>query len=470
LPPNPDAAITNTCRPEIIDMKILLASHLFFPDHRAGTEVLVLELAKSLRARGHEISIVTCSRHNEVDDTNDPWLSKDLYDAFDVFRIHFGIRNGKRSAAHHINSPKRIDLLRMVISETTPDLVHFHHINGFSAAAVSEVRKSGLPVFFTATDFWTICSRTSLYIPHQNAVCSGPESPAKCLACARPELPAWVSSAAIAMTGQTIAKLSDTASQIYSAKMRLTDITRHINTANGIFAATKFQADMLTRYGVSGQHMQVIPFGVKLGELPARAEIPAVPNPDSPLKLVFIGSLTHIKGAHVLLEALEKLPLEKLRCLDIGIYGKTRDDDVHYNSLLKDHAARLHGCVNFRGTFPHEQIGSILRNADLCVVPSLWYENAPLVLCSAVAAGTPVIVSNFGGMTEVIREGVNGLQFTADNPDELAKILIDQIDNTAWLKNAASNHSSTYRTPDDYCNDIEAAYFSMTNSDSDRLS
>lgn len=450
-------------------MKILLASHLFFPDHRAGTEVLVLELAKSLRARGHEISIVTCSRHNEVDDVKDPWLSKDSYDAFDVFHIHFGTRNGKRSAAHHINSPKRIALLNEVIAQTTPDLVHFHHINGFSAAAISEVRKSGLPVFFTATDFWTICSRTSLYVPHQNAVCSGPESPAKCLACATPELPAWVSTTAIAIVGETAAKLSDTASQIYSAKTRLADVSRHINAANGIFAATKFQAGMLTRYGVSGQHMQVVPFGVKLGELPARAEIPVIPSPDSPLKLVFIGSLTHIKGAHVLLEALEKLPLEKLHCLDIGIYGKTRDDESHYDALLKDHAARLHGAVNFRGTFPHEQIGSILRNADLCVVPSLWYENAPLVLCSAVAAGTPVIVSNFGGMTEVIREGVNGLQFTAGNSDELAKILIEQIDNTDWLSKAVSHQSGTYRTPNDYCNDIEAAYFSVITQDGDRL-
>ncbi|MGH8050047.1 MAG: glycosyltransferase [Arenimonas sp.] len=451
-------------------MKILLATHLFFPAHRAGTEVLVLELAKSLRSKGHTIFIVTCNRHEDVDDANDPWLSKDLYDAFDVFHINFGMRNSKRSAAHHINSPKRIAILKKVISETVPDLVHFHHINGFSAAAVQEVRNSGLPVFFSATDFWTICSRTSLYIPHQNAVCSGPESPAKCLACATPQFPEWVSRTAITLVGEAATRLSSTASQIYSTKMRLTEITQCINASNGIFAATQFQADMLSRYGVSGHHMKVIPFGVRLGELPTKAEIPAIPSLDTPLRLVFIGSLTHIKGAHVLLEALGKLPLEKLRCLDIDIYGKTRDDELHYDNLLKDQAARLHGTVTFRGTFPHEQIGSILRNAHLCIVPSLWYENAPLVLCSAVAAGTPAIVSNFDGMTEVIREGINGLQFTAGNSDELAQILLEQIDDTDWLRKAISNQSGMYRTPDDYCNDIEAAYFSITNGNGSLLS
>jgi glycosyltransferase involved in cell wall biosynthesis len=443
-------------------MKILLASHLFFPEFRAGTEVLVLELAKSLRSRGHWVCIVTCSRHELENDTTAPWLSKEVYEDFPVFHIHFGTRNNKRSVEHHIHSPKRIALLKQVIAEVAPDLVHFHHINGFSAAAVSEVRKSGLPVFFTATDFWAICSRTSLFIPHKNTVCSGPESPAKCLACATPELPGWISRAAIAMVSSTTAKFSDAASQVYSTKTRLIDITRHISTANGIFAATQFQADRLARYGVARENMQVAPFGVQLGDLPPRAEIPQTASPDSPLKIIFIGSLTHIKGAHVLLEALEKLPPEKLRCLDIGIYGKTRADEADYDDLLKAHASRLQGAVDFRGTFPHEQIGSILRHADLCIVPSLWYENAPLVLCSAIAAGTPVVVSHFGGMTEVIQEGINGLSFTAGNAEELAKILIHHIDDTGWLKKATSQPPGTYRTPGDYCDDIEAAYLSVT--------
>lgn len=443
-------------------MKILLASHLFFPDYRAGTEVLVLELAKSLRSRGHDVFIVTCSRHESKDDASDPWRSKDSYDGFDVFHINFGTRNNKRSVAHHVSSPKRIALLQNIIDEIKPDMVHFHHINGFSAAAVSELRKTGIPVFFTATDFWAICSRTSLFIPHKNSVCSGPESPAKCLACATPQLPEWVAKAAISIVGSTTAKLSGAASQIYSTKTRLNDIANHINTANGIFAATRFQADMLTRYGISSARMKVVPFGVQLGELSPRAEIPEIASSDSPLKIVFIGSLTHIKGAHVLLEALQKLPPEKLACLDVKIYGKTRTDEEHYGDLLKEHAAKLHGVASFQGTFPHEQIGTILRNADLCVVPSIWYENAPLVLCSAIAAGTPVLVSDLGGMTEIIQEGINGFQFASGDAGQLAEILTRQIDNTDWLRNASHRDSVAYRTPDNYCDDIEAAYFSMT--------
>ena len=442
-------------------MKILLASHLFFPEYRAGTEVLVLELAKSLRSRGHAVFIVTCSRHEQKDDAADSWLSKDNYDGFDVFHINFGTRNNKRSVAHHVNSPKRVALLKDVIAEISPDLVHFHHINGFSAAAVSEVKKSGIPVFFTATDFWTICSRTSLFIPHKNTVCSGPESPAKCLACATPKLPAWVSKAAVSIIGSGAANLSDAAAQIYSMKTRLSDIAEHINSANGIFTGTRFQADMLMRYGISATRMKVVPYGVRLGELPARAATPSTISPASPLKIVFIGSLTHIKGAHVLLEALQKLPPEKLACLDVKIYGKTRTDEEHYGDLLKAQAAKLHGVASLLGTFPHEQIGTILRNAHLCVVASIWYENAPLVLCSAIAAGTPVLVSDFGGMTEVIQEGINGFQFTAGDSTQLAEILSRQIDNADCLRKAAHQQSATYRTPDNYCDDIEAAYFSI---------
>jgi len=203
---------------------------------------------------------------------------------------------------------------------------------------------------------------------------------------------------------------------------------------------------------------------VRLGDLPQRAGLPSKISPASPLKIIFIGSLTHIKGAHVLLEALQKLSPEKLACLDVKIYGKTRADEEHYGDLLKAQAAKLHGVASFPGTFPHEQIGSILRNADLCVVPSIWYENAPLVLCSAIAAGTPVLVSDLGGMTEVISEGINGFQFAAGDSGQLADILGRQIDNADWLRKAADHQSGEYRTPDNYCDDIETAYFSIKNS------
>ncbi|MEO8002982.1 MAG: glycosyltransferase [Arenimonas sp.] len=439
-------------------MKILLASHLFFPEHKAGTEVLTLELARSLRSKGHEIKIITCSRHEAGTEIVAPWLSMDEYDGFEVSRIHFAGEKNRTAIAHHANSPERVELLVSLVKEFTPDLVHFLHINGFSSSAIPAVRKLGTPVFFTATDFWAICSRTNLFKPHNDTACSGPETPAKCLSCAKPNLPRWLIDSIMAAANKKSAKFSVTLSQVNALKTRLSDMCADINAADKIFVATNFQANMLTRYGINADSMKTVPYGVRLGSLPDRTEIPSSFSAASPMKIIFIGSLTRIKGVHVLLEALSKLDAKTLACLDVGIYGTASSNDKDYSRHLINQASLLEGKVKFLGTFPHEDIGSILRNTHLLVVPSIWYENAPLVLCSALASGTPVLVSRLGGMTEIIQEGVDGLSFGAGDAAGLADILSKLCSDPEWIENAATRKLHGYRKPDDYADEIETEY------------
>jgi glycosyltransferase involved in cell wall biosynthesis len=450
-------------------MKILLASHLFFPSHKAGTEVLTLELARSLRDKGHHVDIVSCTRHKAIDAKKTPWLSKENFDNFDVFHINFGVKNNNFSVMHHIDSPDRLAILEGLALKLSPDLVHFHHINGFSAAAIPAMKNLGLPVFFTATDFWALCTRTTLFRPDDNSVCSGPETSAKCLSCAQPRLPHWVARTAIMLSNDNTAKLSKAIAQLLPLKNRLDSMTTALNTADRVITATNFQANMLGRYGVKESLIKVIRYGVRLGELPRRTDLPDTFSTTNRLKIVFIGSLIPIKGGHILLEALRKLPNEKLGCVDVTIYGKTPTENKDYAVLLQEHVAHLQDSVRFPGLFSHDEIGTVLRNAHLCVIPSIWYENAPLVLCSAIAAGTPVLISNMRGMTEVIEDGVNGISFPAGDSDQLAHNLSELIDNPDWLKKVAHFQVDSYRTPNDYCNDVEAEYLSCLHNPKDHV-
>jgi glycosyltransferase involved in cell wall biosynthesis len=444
-------------------MKILLASHLFFPRHSAGTEVLTLELARSLRRKGHDVHIVTCTRHEDLDARKAPWLTEEQYDDFTVSHLNFGTKDNTVSVAHHIDSPARLSLLENRVIELSPDLVHFHHIHGFSAAAISKIKLLGIPVFYTATDFWAICTRTTLYRPQDNSVCSGPETSAKCLSCAKPGLTDWMARAAIAASNNRTAKLSDAIMQVFFLKNRLSSITGHLNAANRVIAATNFQAGMLTQYGVDKNLIHIVPYGVRLGDLPPQAELPRAFDVANPLKVVFIGSLIPIKGLHILLEALCRLPREKLECIDLRIYGAASNDNSDYYTLLNDYVSRLHGTAKFSGTFRHDEIGAVMRSAHLCVVPSIWYENAPLVLCSAIAAGTPVLVSKMSGMTEIIEEAKTGKSFNTGDSSELATTLMNLVDDPAWIKNAMSQQVNSYRTPDDYCDVIESLYSTAIN-------
>jgi len=78
--------------------------------------------------------------------------------------------------------------------------------------------------------------------------------------------------------------------------------------------------------------------------------------------------------------------------------------------------------VSFLGTFPKEKIANVLAELDFLVIPSTWYENSPLVLLSALASHTPVIVSDVAGMTEFVEEGKNGFAFKMGNVDELERV------------------------------------------------
>jgi glycosyltransferase involved in cell wall biosynthesis len=64
-----------------------------------------------------------------------------------------------------------------------------------------------------------------------------------------------------------------------------------------------------------------------------------------------------------------------------------------------------------------------MANVDWVVVPSIWWENAPLVIQEAFIHKRPVICSDIGGMAEKVTDGVNGLHFRAGDPLSLAETI-----------------------------------------------
>jgi glycosyltransferase involved in cell wall biosynthesis len=65
----------------------------------------------------------------------------------------------------------------------------------------------------------------------------------------------------------------------------------------------------------------------------------------------------------------------------------------------------------------------VFRAIDALVVPSLWYENAPLTIREAFASHTPVVASRCGGMAESVRDGIDGLLFVPGNVADLTATL-----------------------------------------------
>ncbi|NJM39694.1 MAG: glycosyltransferase family 4 protein [Anaerolineae bacterium] len=107
------------------------------------------------------------------------------------------------------------------------------------------------------------------------------------------------------------------------------------------------------------------------------------------------------------------------RKLELHIYGNTEQFTV-YTQQCKDLAGD-DTRITFHGRFENSRVVEVLRSFDVSVVPSTWYENAPLAILESRATGVPVITSRLGGMAELVQHELDGLHFTPEDSGDLAR-------------------------------------------------
>ena len=130
--------------------------------------------------------------------------------------------------------------------------------------------------------------------------------------------------------------------------------------------------------------------------------------------LLFVGRLTPEKGVARLLEAwgLAGCPGE------LRIVGEVNSPAAE--DLRAEAARRGFAGVSFLGARSSDEIQQLMDEARAVVIPSLWYENSPLVALEAMASGRAVLAHRIGSLPEVVLDGVNGFLSAPDDPRDLA--------------------------------------------------
>ncbi len=150
--------------------------------------------------------------------------------------------------------------------------------------------------------------------------------------------------------------------------------------------------------------------------------------------VLFVGRLVYEKGVHVLVNAVPKV-LEKANAKFIIVGNGYMKEQL--SGLVK--SMGLVHKVLFTGFVDDETLRKLQRCADVSVVPSL-FEPFGIVALEAMAARSPVVVSDTGGLSEIVEHDISGVKVYVNNPDSLAwginRILID--DGFAnWLRTNA---------------------------------
>ncbi len=419
-------------------MKILLTVHQFFPQFGAGTEILTYSVARELVNRGHEVRILT--GHPVTQPLNDADRCDEYrYEALPVYRFHHAhTPMGDQTSLMEIGYDNHLaaHYFRQILDSFQPDVVHFFHLSRLGTGLIEQAVQAKIPAFMTPTDFWAICTTAQLLLC-DGCVCSGPSpysgncvkhfvqnSHKGLLGKIVSYLPTALVDYLVHLTQLGVLPHYRQQIEVKATANRLGINIARLNQLKRIVSPTSLMTRLLIQYGVEPERIVQSAFGIDVTTT-ATPRLPA----RQPLHIGFIGTLGKHKGCHILIEAFKALPTG---AAVLKIYGNFVDfpDYVEELKQLADNRSD----ITFCGTFANTEIAQVFADLDVLVVPSLWYENTPLVVYSAQAARCPVVASDFAGLADVIHHEDNGLLFKAGDVVALATQLSRLIDEPQLLE------------------------------------
>lgn len=441
-------------------MRILLVIHQFLPDYSSGTEILTLHSALELKSRGHEVHVMTAIPAS-ADISDGERFDRYEFEGLPVTRFkhsHSAMGDQDNVAEQEYDNHLAAAYFEELIDAFQPDVVHFFHLMRLSASIVDVCVRRCLPTVLTATDFWFVCPMCQLRL-QDGTMCSGPdEAAANCVRhIATLKMPGVVANVLNRLPDSAAYGLVRMASlapfrngrtaRLASALSRRKEFLRErLNRIDKVLVPTRLMQATLQRHGLDPAHVSYCTYGIRLPSAAARER-----KPDGPMRIAVIGLGEH-KGAHVLVQAVRMLTGVDLR---VRIYGRPSDFPA-YAAWLRELTSG-DPRVEFCGSFPNDRIGDILSELDVLVVPSLWFENAPLVIYSAQAAACPVIGSDVAGIAELITHGDNGWLFPPGDTERLARIVAQLAQDRGQI-DQCSARARMPKTIARYADELLAAY------------
>ena len=182
------------------------------------------------------------------------------------------------------------------------------------------------------------------------------------------------------------------------------------------------KSELQRLFGLPFEKINVIPNGVNLNQfngIERDYDFRRKFAMDNEKIILFIGRLVYEKGIQNLISAMPKI-LANYHDSKLIIAGKGGMID---ELKAQVNALGLGNKVYFTGYLASKDVQKMYKCADVSVFPST-YEPFGIVALEAMLSGTPVVVSDIGGLNEIVDHGVNGMKSYAGNPNSLADSIL----------------------------------------------
>ena len=369
--------------------RLLIASHSHPKITRGGAEISAYQLFKEFSStHNFETWFLGCQNTNDRLGAaiTQPFAEREyIYNTGDFEWFKFANRDP--------NFPKAFCYL---LEELNPDTVHFHHFINFGVEAFYHVRKV-LPnarIVLTVHEYLLMCHHYGQMVTKKHQSLCYRSTPSDCSKCF---------------------------CDIPPSDFFLRDlyIKNFLDMVDHFISPSKFLAERLTSWGIQQGRISVIE-----NVIPEYLDISASKARESgPLRVGFFGQISMLKGINVLFDAAEYFESEGFGSVVFDIHGDYRGQPPEFQEDFLRRLKKASRNIRFHGRYDPQRVDQLMMQTDVTVVPSIWWENSPVVIQEAFRNRRPVICSDIGGMAEKVRDGEDGWHFQAGSSTALVELL-----------------------------------------------
>ena len=402
-------------------MRILHVNKFLY--RRGGAEAYMLDVADLQSAQGHEVAFFGMRS-----DENPELRYRESFPSEVRFEPPPRTATGKaRAIGRMLYSTSARRGIDAVIDDFRPDVVHLHNVyHQLSPSVIAPARARRIPAVMTLHDYKLACP-TYRFLDHGRA----------CEACLDGRFRHAI---AKRCNGGSLG-----ASAVSAFESALHRRMRSYAGVDRFVCPSRFLEAKMRAAGVYPDRLRAVPNFVDAARYsPKRGPCDGV---------VFAGRLSHEKGVDTLLRAIALVPDARLDVLGDGP-ERARLETLAADLSVGDRAV-------FHGRTDAAEVRKRLECAAVAVVPSRWYENQPLAVLEAFAAGTPVVGTELGGVPELIRRGVDGEVVEPDHPLALAdalRRLLESPDRSFAMGRAAREQAERVFAPAVHLERLYAVY------------
>jgi glycosyltransferase involved in cell wall biosynthesis len=360
-------------------MRVLVANNYYYM--RGGCERVMFNDIRALLDR--RVDVVPFST---IDPANVPTeYSADFARGVD---IHATTAMGRLGAAvEAIHSRRTAEAFGALVEKTRPDIVHCHNIYGrLTTSILAVARRRAVPTVLTVHDYKLVCPSYLMLLDGR-----------PCNAC--------MDGGYYRCVVHRCHKHSLAASAVYAAEAYFTRLSDQYAAVSAFLCPSHFMADLLIQAGVDRKRILYHPNCVDPDVYPPSYELGEY--------VLYAGRLSREKGISTLIEAVNGLNIP------LRIAG-TGPMEERVQALA---SADGRSNVVCEGHCDGKRLAQLYRNAAFVVVPSEWYENAPMAVLEAFAYGKPVVASRIGGLPELVEDGETGYLVECGDREQLRTAL-----------------------------------------------